>query len=99
MARELKVWGCRTIIRGKQYRIIVATTTKKAACEAMCLSYNELTNYGCVTGNKVECETALATPGVVYASPLNWCDGRDSYKPLVRVPYHGQYFLEFPKDV
>lgn len=62
----LKVWG--GIFDGTT-RQIVATKTKKAAAEALGLSYYHFNEYACDTGNDVELRVALAEPGVVFSSP------------------------------
>lgn len=66
---KLKVFGGLTFAKGRgQVRTIVAETSQKKAAEKLDVSVNYLRDYFSVTGNPVECETALAKPGVVFMS-------------------------------
>jgi hypothetical protein len=68
VSREMKVFGgC----YDGMTRVIVATTTKKAAFEAMselklCGGYSTWNEFTCETYNEKETKVALANPGVVF---------------------------------
>lgn len=59
---QIKVWCCSfgTIDR------LVATTSQRAAADAMRISLYEFRNYASETGNREDCELALANPGVLF---------------------------------
>jgi hypothetical protein len=69
MTRPLKVYGITTHLGGNargQVRAIVATTTKKAALQAMRCTTSHFNTYGDETGNALEIEVATAEPGTVF---------------------------------
>ncbi|MBL4596915.1 MAG: hypothetical protein JKX99_10105 [Robiginitomaculum sp.] len=67
--RELKVWGGLGYTKqGKQIRTIVATRTKKRACELLGISIGHLNNYWSPTGNKIELAIATKRPEVVFSA-------------------------------
>lgn len=78
MSRPLKVYGTLMMRRGKQYRVVVASATKKAAYEAMSRhtksSYKAWDAYTSETGNKKEVEVATSKPNVVWinTNPHHW---------------------------
>lgn len=79
MPRPLKTYGALMMRSGKQYRIAVATHTKKAAFEAMRKAgwsggYGSWNEYACETGNKREIEVATSKPGAVFINmnPRHW---------------------------
>ena len=63
---KLKVWGGLIFVEGKQIRTIVATRTKKRACEILRMSLYEFNTYWSETGNKKELEIALKFPNTVF---------------------------------
>jgi hypothetical protein len=85
---ELKVFGGWTLIDGKQVAAVVAASSQRNAVAALAeygigLTVRELVAYWPITGNRKQCEVALAVPGTVYAaSSLD----TDDYKPLPRRP-------------
>jgi hypothetical protein len=73
MESKIKVFAGSDFIDGKQVRVIVATTSRNKAVEALnaCglwVSLGHVTTHFCDTGNKVERATALAAPGEVFAA-------------------------------
>jgi len=75
MAKKLKVFNGTSYKRGKAMNVIVATYTKKRACELLDVSMNLLNNFFPITFNKHQIEVATANPEVVMA-----CPDRDRYK-------------------
>lgn len=66
---KLKVWGGLTFSDGRtQVRTIVATKTKKEAAALVDVSLYHFNGYWCETGNRVEMDTALSMPGVVFCA-------------------------------
>jgi len=45
MARAMKVFKGSVYMKGDMYHCVLATTTKKKACEILGVSHNELNNY------------------------------------------------------
>ena len=69
MPRKLKVFGGLTFNnKHKQVRTIVATTTKKRACELLNTTMHEFNNYWCETGNETELKIAIASPETVFTA-------------------------------
>lgn len=69
MPREVKVYGGLTFAEsGKQVRTIVATDTKKKACELLNMSIGEFNTYWSQTGNKAELEAGRTTPNKVLCA-------------------------------
>lgn len=88
--KELKVWGGRymSAIYGNsnshQTRGLVCAYTKKQACELAGISYAELTNYWCITGNKRELETVDNTVGFyVYDMSNNTTGMHNDSDPII----------------
>ena len=70
MSRKiLKVWGVSAFPRPEnvQQRCIVAAYTKKRAAELIGVSLHYFNGYASETGNKEECEMAIAKPETVFA--------------------------------
>ena len=95
MARELKVFGGMMIVRGKQLRTIVATTSQKKASELTGESLSYIRSHWAVTGNEIECETALAcSENVFRASTSRGKDFRN-----VTVPDYQEFTtIDTPKE-
>lgn len=74
MAREMKVWSTST---GRSYKV-VATTTKKAAAEAMKVSLYEFNLYASETDNPESNAAALSEPGTVFSKSNSRYD--DTYE-------------------
>ena len=68
MKRKMKIWGGYQHRNGKQCRVIVATHTKKRACELLSITISELNNYYGETRNNLEVDTALMSPEVVFVA-------------------------------
>jgi hypothetical protein len=80
MARELKVYGTLLVAspeeqealgqnsRQRQIRAIVATRTKKEACEKLGLSASEARGFLAETFNPEETDMAMSEPGQVFAT-------------------------------
>ncbi|WP_219096272.1 hypothetical protein [Pseudomonas sp. UMAB-40] len=62
----LKVFLGLTYTQGKQLRTIVAARTQKTAAQLLGIPLNHLQRYWSVSGNKVDLDTALASPEVVF---------------------------------
>lgn len=83
-----KVFKGATFNNGKQVAVVVAASSQRNAVAALHeyglnVTIRELATYWSVTGNKIDCETALAQPGQVFiASTLEAQD----YKPLPHCP-------------
>lgn len=88
--RKLKVFGCTVMAKRdtdtgvahhRQIRMIVAATSRKAAAEAMDVPVSQLQNFGGVTGNKGEIDTAMTEPGRAF-----WTDASNhsSTRPYQR---------------
>lgn len=78
--RKYKVYGI-TLSQGSgQIRAIVATKTKKRACELFGISYNYFINYGCETYNDKELKIALKKPEVIFYREIY--DWTGEYKKL-----------------
>lgn len=72
--KRLRVWGGSADGR---HRMIVATTTKKAAMEALGVSAYTFRNFFSETANETELATARPEPGVVFEVLLS---GREEYR-------------------
>ncbi len=70
--KTLKVWGGLTFRGCTQCRTIVATYTKKKACELVNISIGELNDYWSETGNEIELKLALANPEIVFVELNNY---------------------------
>jgi hypothetical protein len=64
--KPLTVWGTDIFHAGRQCRAIVASSTKKAAAEALGLSIREFNTWAESTGNADELDLAMSTPGVAW---------------------------------
>jgi hypothetical protein len=62
----LKVFLGLSFVQGKQLRTIVAARTQKSAAQLLGIPLNHLKQYWSVTGNKIDLDTALASPEVVF---------------------------------
>lgn len=76
---KLKVYGGLTFMNGEQYRTIVATTSKKKACEIVGGSLYHFNNYWSETGNKLEIEVATSQPETIFVAPNDYIS--KDYKP------------------
>lgn len=78
----MKVYGGILFVQGKQARGIVAGSQKRVA-ELTGMSLHHIRDYWAETRNKLELETALAEPGVLFWTPLY---GKCDYKPVATQP-------------
>lgn len=66
MARRLRVYGGTTVRGGKCLRAIIAAHNAQEVADALGnASTYYVRGYWCVTGNNIEIEAAMATPGVL----------------------------------
>ena len=76
--KKLKVYGGSFIIRGKQMRSIIASSTIKQALEVLkdvCINYSYFKDYWCETGNEKELEEALKQPYTLFYKDLDDWNG------------------------
>ena len=66
MTRPLKVYGTTLIIRGREYRTVVAASSYQAAAKAMGVPLSYLRNYCSPTGNENEISIAMTKPGTPF---------------------------------
>lgn len=78
----LKVWGGWTFVNGKQVRTIVATLTKKKACELLDIPYYYFKDYWCATGNEKELEVALEFPNTVFVNMGSNIPGKEDFQRM-----------------
>lgn len=65
---KLKVFGGLTMVKGKQVRTIVATTSQQKAADLVGVSVGYIRDYWAITANAIELEVALASPDTVFKS-------------------------------
>ena len=65
---KLKVYGGLLFIAGKQYRTVVAATSRKKAGELVGLTEYDMSQFWNTTGNAAELAIALPNPGVVFCT-------------------------------
>jgi hypothetical protein len=76
--KKLKVFGGLTVVKGKQVRTIVATTSKKKAAELVGESIHQINTWWEETGNATEVAVATAKPDTVFvASSDMGCDFKE----------------------
>ena len=56
-------------VRHVQPRLVVATTSQKAAAEAFGMTLNRFRNYGSETTNEHDVAAAMSEPGTVFWTP------------------------------
>ncbi|MFS0884945.1 hypothetical protein [Aeromicrobium sp. 179-A 4D2 NHS] len=89
---KLKVYGLTTFSRrvpgpangSNQCNAVIASTSKKAAAEALGMNVYNFNQWASETGNALSIEIAMSDPGVVFLAPLD--HGYRDASEWVRVP-------------
>ena len=68
----MKVFSGDGFFCGKQLRMIVATSSQKKAAALVGTTLSDIRDYWSLTGNEIACETALASPEVVFVETPTW---------------------------
>lgn len=68
---KLKVYGGHTFLKGKQVRVVIATTSWKRAAVLSGESLHHIRGYWSITGNAHELEIALNDPEKMILSERN----------------------------